>query len=267
MARLKGNITFTGSLGNISAYTRKGSTDIVLRTKGGASAQKIKSAPEFANTRRVNTEFGGASTAAKQIKLAMNGLTHLDHTSFQSRLTSVCSRILKMDADGEFGQRSIFVSNYRQIFEGFNLEMGTPFDSILKHPLKYQINRTAQSASINVPELFPNISLYVPGKFSLFRFIAVLGIVPDMKYQAVYNIYKPVNTSIKLSSASIYTDWLHVSAICNEQTLQIQIQEETGISDNDSFLLSIGIEFGIPITSSLIQSVNYAGAAKILSLA
>lgn len=88
----------------------------------------------------------------------------------------------------------------------------------------------------------------------------------DTKYQAVFNKYKPVNTSIKLTSASFYTDWFHVSAICNEQTLQIQIQEETGISDNDSFILSIGIEFGIPLTSSLIQSVNYAGAAKILAL-
>ena len=197
----------------------------------------------------------------------MYGLTHLDHASFQSKLISVCSRILKMDEQGNFGQRSIFVSKYRQLFEGFNLEMGTPFDSIVKHPLRYQINRAAQSASITIPALFPNISLYIPGKFSLFRFIAFLGIVPDMKYQTALNKYQPVNAAVQLKCVAFYTEWFHISAICNQQILQIQIQEETGISDNDSFLLSIGIEFGIPLTSSVIQSVNYAGAAKILALA
>ncbi len=267
MARLKGNVLFTGSLGNISAYTRKGSDAIILRTKGGASKERIKKAPEFANTRKANTEFGGASTTAKNIKLAMSGLTHLDHSLFQSKLNAICSSILKLDTAGVWGQRAILISHYRHLLEGFNLEMGTPFDSIVKHPLRCNINRADQSASIVVPALFPGIGLYIPGNFQFFRLIAVLGIVPDMNYDTKFNQYRPVNSAIQLKRADLYTDWFSSAAICNEQNLVLQIQGETGITDNDSLQLSIGIEFGVQVSAALINPVNYAGAAKILALA
>ncbi len=267
MASLKGNFAFTGTIGNISAYSRKGSTNIILRTKGGATKEKIKRAPEFANTRKVNAEFGGASSTAKKIKLAIIELAHLDHTLFQSRLNPICSSILKMDKEGDFGQRAIFISRFRNILEGFNLEMGTVFDSIIKHPLQYNINRADQSASINVPALYPGISLYIPGNFLLFRLIAVLGIVPDMKYDSKFNNYQPLNAAILLKRSSQHTEWYSTSEICNQQTIALQIQGETGMTDNDSLLLSIGIEFGIPLTPTFIKPVNYAGAAKILALA
>jgi len=266
MARLKGNIPFTGSLGNLSAYTRKGSNAIILRTKGGASKEKIKKAPEFANTRKVNTEFGGASAAARHIKLAMTGLTHLDHTLFQSRLTSICSAILKMDTENANGQRLVLISRYGRLLEGFNLEMGTIFDSIVKHPLLSSITRETLSASIDVPALFPGISLYLPGKFSLFRLIAVLGIVPDLTYHQTFGRYQPINPSVQLKRAVHISQWFNVSEICVEQNIKIKIEGDTGISATDSLLLSVGIEFGIPVTTDFVQPVNYAGAAKILVL-
>ncbi|MDE3142910.1 MAG: hypothetical protein KGL19_02065 [Bacteroidota bacterium] len=267
MASLKGNMAFTGSLGNLSAYTRKGSNNIILRTKGGASRKVIKTSPKFINTRRVMAEFGGASTTAKNIKLAMTGVTHLDHRLFQSRLHTVCSCIQKLDTASDWGQRSILISRYKNLLEGFNLEMGALFDSIVKHPLHCNINRNDQSASITVPALFPGISLYTPGKFSFFRLIAVLGIVPDMQWDAKFKKYMPVNRAIESYRALKITEWFGVSAVCDQQSIDLQITRETNISDSDSLILSIGIEFGNPLTTSLIQPVNYAGAAKIVMLA
>lgn len=267
MASLKGNMAFTGSLGNLSAYTRKGSNNIILRTKGGASRKVIKTSPKFINTRRVMSEFGGASTTAKNIKLAMTGVTHLDHRLFRSRLHTVCSCIQKLDTTGDWGQRSILISQYKNLLERFNLEMGTLFDSIVKHPLHCSINRADQSASITVPALFPGISLYAPGKFSFFRLIAVLGIVPDMKYDATYKKYIPVNPAVQLYRDVKITEGFGVSEVSDQQTIDLQITRKTNISDSDSLILSIGIEFGIPLTTALIQPVNYAGAAKIVMLA
>ena len=213
------------------------------------------------------SEFGGCSTAGKHIKLAMTGVRHLDHRLFQSRLNAVCSCIQKLDTISVWGQRSILISQYRNLLQGFNLEMGTLFDSIVKHPLDYNINRIDQSAFVNIPPLYPNIGLYVPGKFSFFRLIAVLGIVPDMKYNAKLKKYQPLNPDIQLRRVQKMTDWFGVATICEEQTIDMQIDGETNMTDNDSLILSIGIEFGIPLTASLIQTVNYAGAAKILALA
>ncbi len=266
MANLKGNIAFTGSVGGLSAYTRKGSEKIILRTKGGASKDKIKRSAAFTNTRKLNAEFGGASTTARNIKLAMTGLTHLDHSNFQSRLTGVCSRIQKLDTTNDWGRRVVLISRYRQLLEGFNLEMGTGFNSIIKHPLQCSINRNELSATVLVPQLFPHISVYVPGRFSLFRLIAVLGVVPDMQYDESLKQYVPVNKKVLLRRADVYTAWLSTEEICPQQMLSLQMQGDARMSDDDSLLLTVGVEFGIAVRADVIEPVNYAGAARIMML-
>ncbi|HEX3009510.1 MAG TPA: hypothetical protein VHO90_18030 [Bacteroidales bacterium] len=42
MARLKGTVEFTGSLGNITAYTMRGSDKIILRARGGRAGKKLR---------------------------------------------------------------------------------------------------------------------------------------------------------------------------------------------------------------------------------
>ncbi|MBT1703214.1 hypothetical protein [Chryseosolibacter indicus] len=67
MAILSAEITFTGSFGQILAYKMGGGDKIIIRKKGGASKEKIKHDAAFANTRRVNAEFGGRAMASKWI--------------------------------------------------------------------------------------------------------------------------------------------------------------------------------------------------------
>jgi hypothetical protein len=57
MAILKNGLQFTGSVGNLSAYTRRGSDKVIIRTKGGASRDKIKKSPNFKRTRESNSDF------------------------------------------------------------------------------------------------------------------------------------------------------------------------------------------------------------------
>jgi hypothetical protein len=79
MAKLAGAILFTGSLGAVSAYRLKHSGTIVLRSKGGATREKIRKAPEFINTRRNNQEFGKCAKAAA-IRPALHPLRQIpDH--------------------------------------------------------------------------------------------------------------------------------------------------------------------------------------------
>jgi hypothetical protein len=47
MAKLDGNFGFTGTLGKLSAYKKKGTEGIVLRTKGGPSRDQVKHAAAF----------------------------------------------------------------------------------------------------------------------------------------------------------------------------------------------------------------------------
>ena len=74
MARVKNFDQITGSIGKFSFYTRKGSSGILVRTKGGASKEKIASDPNFANLRKSNKEFGGCAKMSKQMRMAFYGL-------------------------------------------------------------------------------------------------------------------------------------------------------------------------------------------------
>ncbi len=267
MARLKGTLNFTGSIGNLSAYTNRTIADTLLRSKGGPSKKQIKKSPRFKNTRKNNVEFSGSSTTAAAVKAAIGYLEYVDHTSFQSRLVKICNCMKVLDTENEKGQRSYYVSSCRYWLEGFQLEMGTQFDSIIKHPLQCSIDRNEQSASIFVPALFPKIGLYVPGKFSFYRITAVLGIVPDMKYSGRGYDYEPINSNIQLWHADLSTVWFSTAEICAEQNLILQIQGQTNMSDNDSLVLTVGVEFGVALSANLIRPITNAGAAKIMAVA
>ncbi len=70
MLKLTGSILFTGSMDNFSAYTMQGYDGIILRKKGGASKEKIKTGRNFYLTRKHNAEFGASSQAGKSIRKA-----------------------------------------------------------------------------------------------------------------------------------------------------------------------------------------------------
>ncbi len=71
MAKLASNLSFTGSLGNLSAYKMRGVEGTVVRIKGGATKKKIKEPPVFERTRELNAEFGGRATGSKWMMQAM----------------------------------------------------------------------------------------------------------------------------------------------------------------------------------------------------
>ncbi|NDP21069.1 MAG: hypothetical protein GZ091_08320 [Paludibacter sp.] len=56
MALLKQLDIITGSLGKVTLYKHNGSDKIFMRTKGGASKEKIKQSPAFANVHLFGTQ-------------------------------------------------------------------------------------------------------------------------------------------------------------------------------------------------------------------
>ena len=141
MARVKNLDQITGSLKNLSFYTRKGSDQIFVRTKGGASKEKIKRSPEFENVRKSNKEFGGCSKMSKQIRLTFFGLEHVADYNLSSVLCSLAKNIQKTDTINPVGERAIRLSLFRAMLQGFNFNTTNRFDSVLRIPLQGSINR------------------------------------------------------------------------------------------------------------------------------
>ena len=89
MGKLTSLITFTGSVGGLTAYRFKGSDTTFIRTKAGPSRDRLKNGPEFVNSRRSGTEFGGRSTMAAYIRILMEQLKSPSRRVIVNNLSSL----------------------------------------------------------------------------------------------------------------------------------------------------------------------------------
>ncbi len=261
MARLKGNFDFTGKLGNISAYKIKGKGETVLRTKGGASKNKIKHHPAFINTRRNNAEFGGAAVAGKALRIAFNPVNHITGTSV-GYINKFTRALANMDTVSEWGSRAVRFSQTRQFLEGFNLNKELAVSSIIRQPLDCKVLRSSGSASLLVPALVHGINLKIPPGYHMFRLVVMLTVISDVeriasadpKYLAVAAVNYPI--------AFISTQWFSAVENIPEQLFNLQLVNYTGLPVCQSMLLGIGVEFGLPLSTKLIETIPRGKAQR-----
>ena len=114
MAKLEGDIQFTGSLNNLSAYKMRGSDKIILRKKGGPTKKQIKHSKNFENTRRNNMEFGGRAMAAAAIKHCLHPFGFLADHNITATLNALLGAIQKMDTTSGWGKRHVLLQGKRK---------------------------------------------------------------------------------------------------------------------------------------------------------
>jgi len=265
MAKMNGDFSFTGRLGNLSAYRMKGVEQVVLRTIGGPKKGKIKRNPSCAGILRNATEFGGPAKAAKSIRNALFPVLHLTNRHLQSSFTELAKEVQKMDTVSQKGERNVWLSQHGEVLEGFDFHTKTPFSSIIPQTPVASISRDTISASVQLPALLPGINFFVPGTFGLFRCVVVLGVMHDLLYRP--QGYQPAPYQGLLYPVSVYTDWLPTSMPFAGQQMELSIADNPVLGESDTLVLAAGVEFGTPVTSTFIKPLPHAGAAKILAVA
>ena len=264
MAKLNPNFSFTGSLGNLSAYSMKGVEGIVVRTKGGATKEKIKESPSFEFTRRLNAEFGGRATASQWIMRALWPQKALADYNMAGPVNSLVKAIQVLDTESAFGQRHIVLTKNPRLLEGFSLNRKNPFDSTLRNPVGAALSREGLSAHIDIPALLPGINFFGPNNYPMYSLQAILGIVPDLFFTA--NKYKPSADGYILNDyTAAVTDWYPVQQGSPALALDIQLPR---VPPDASFslMLTIGIRYGRMMDASHVQQVKHVGCAKILAM-
>jgi hypothetical protein len=108
MGSLQGTLSFTGSLSNISAYTMRGHDKIILRTKGGASKNKIQTSPSFQATRNLNSEWRIVTKTAKLIRDGLTALKPLADYNISGPLNALVKKIQSCDTQNPKGKRASF---------------------------------------------------------------------------------------------------------------------------------------------------------------
>jgi len=265
MARVKQLDVMTGSLKNLSFYTRKGSDEVFVRTKGGPSKNTVKRSPEMAVTRKNNLEFGGCSGMSKEIRRTFASIAHVADYNLSAVLCSLAKNLQKGDILNPVGERSLCLSKYKAYLNGFDFNKGYRFDSVLRIPMQWEINRTAQQATVEIPDFACSLGLYLPGNYFLFRILITLGVATDMILNNNKNGYEPTHPKLNLGNHHTATPWYSTQAFVHAQQLLLNISNpDIPLEDSDSLILSIAIEFGTLDAFGNPTALKYGGAGKIL---
>ncbi|MBT1689475.1 hypothetical protein [Dawidia soli] len=267
MPFLEGPFAFTGKLDMLSAYRMRGVDKIVVRRKGGPSREKIKTSPSFENTRHTMSEFGGCSRLGSYVRLAMHSIRQLSDYNFGSDINSVMRLVQLRDDTGEWGRRKIILSEHARILEGFQTTKKAPsFDSIVRTPVYYTLDRANRSARVEIPELLRDINYFPQNNHAMFRLTITLGIVPDIRYDIAKKQYLPAKWYDQACYAkTASTDWNPSLEGMGNTTLELAMNVLPP-EDGWTLMLAIGIQYGVFRENGKIDEVKRFGAAKILAL-
>jgi len=267
MAIIKGAIQMTGSIKGVSFYTVRGSDKVIMRTKGGASKNKIATAPQFEGLRKQQKEWSGCTKFGSLTRYAFGGLHRLADYNLTPVLNGIGKNIMKLDTTSETGKRSLKLTSYKQALEGFNFNRNYPLNTVLRVSPRWEINREKLEVSVLIPRINTAIDLLNIQKLPFFRLIVAIGTVSDMVYNAEINDYQPLVFNLHGTSETLTGDWNTTQTILEEHYMNVAMNESqiADLTDDITLLVSMAVEFGnVGFTGTPVE-VKYAGCGKVIA--
>ena len=208
------------------------------------------------------SEFGGCSSAAKMLREAMLTVKDLSNISVHGQMVKIASKIREMDTNDR-GKRSIIFSKGKYLLDGFSLNKGVTFDTVIATPVTFSIDRSTQTAVLQLPPLTPGMNFNSSWTYPYYRIRINLGIIRDFVYDDEKG-YKPVSQDTKEYTATLDTEWFEAKNRQIGQEVGLHV-ENAVFNAGCNLLLSIGIEFGTA-SDGKIKAIKHAGCGKILAL-
>lgn len=263
MAKLTGPITFTGTLGGLTAYTMRGTDKTILRRKWGPTKEDIKTKSQYDITRRNNREFAARAKGASAVQRVLQLLKPIGDHNLAGPLNGLMSTLLPLDTEGAYGRRALLLSREPWRLEGVALGRQSPFDAVLRAPVEVSLSRAGLRAEVELPALVPGVNFFPPGAYPLCRVVAVLGLVPDL-FIGNDDRYAPEAGYRPLFPARADTEWFAARSGAPATTLTLALEGDPGVS-SFSLLLAVGIGAATLERGGNARPVRYAGAGKILA--
>ncbi|MEN0047819.1 MAG: hypothetical protein AAF806_12225, partial [Bacteroidota bacterium] len=111
MARQRGVIKYTGTIGDIRHFKIKGEKGYFAGLIGGPTKEQVLTDPAFQRTRENMSEFGACAFAGKLLRIAFSTLLKsMADTRVTGRLTSIMKKINLEDGSEARGQRAILIT-------------------------------------------------------------------------------------------------------------------------------------------------------------
>jgi hypothetical protein len=265
MARVKGILQVTGGMKGVSMYTMRGSEEVIMRTKGGPSKNTIKNSESCKGLRDSGTEWSGCTKAASAMRRALEPILRLADYNVMGGLNAVCKKIQCMDTENEKGKRNVLVTENQYFLTDFDFNKTNPFNRVIRVQPTWQINREMVSATVTIPEFNPNEHLVAPNKLPYMRFVALVGVCTNVRYDEASKSYAPDNQQLIGYRREVQTAWNPVKRNLPEQTLEVKLEGVAEyLTENDTLLLAIGVEFGTVGADGEGEAVKWAGCGKMV---
>jgi hypothetical protein len=182
MAILNGPLHFTGSIGKLTFYQEKHSGQTIVREKTSHSGKRTKKDPRFKRRDQMAAEWAGCVTTFKWLHRLLKPLDATADYPFSGALQGLVKPIQKLDTEGAYSRRSVWLSRHPHLLEGFTLTRQPPLDTLVRTPLPCSIQKEALSARVMIPELVTRLNFRPHTPQPFFRVVASLGVVPDVHY-------------------------------------------------------------------------------------
>lgn len=266
MAKIIGSMAqgIVGSIDDYSIYKMRGVKEPVLRKKGGHPKERVKNDPDLRRFRQAGSEFGGRALASKYIMQALTFQKPLADYNIAGPLGALMYPVQQLDTVSDLGQRNIMLSAHPHFLKGFSLNRNHHFDSVVRYPVAGILERETASATISIPELLPQVNLVCPVNHPYYSFVATLGVVPNILYNG--NAYTTTHIAyLSMQPKYIMSDWYPL--LEGSPAIHLNLQYKGAMPDDQfTFVLAIGIRYGLLKGANKIQQAPYVGSAKVLEV-
>ena len=256
-------LTFTGTIGEFSAYTMRGSDKIILRTKGGADKKRIEKDPAFEPTRNLNNEWRVVTRAALVIRKGLNALKPMADYNISGPMNALVKKIQTADTINPKGKRSILFSQQPDVITSFPFNRQTILETLIRQPFLINIDKSSGIIDVTIPQLQPLINFFPNPRYAYFRIILAATAVSDYACRQEDGYYFSTKSLLPKYQA-IETKWAGTKVSQPSANFQLISSNNFLPGDGMILLFGAGIQYGMPGADNSIQPVPYAGAARIL---
>lgn len=264
MPVLVGPIKFTGNIDGLVAYQMPNSDKVILRKKARISAKEYAMGKQYTAMRYNSAEFRGCVYASKQLQFALAYQKVLCDHNLPAALNGFCKTLQKMDTEGNWGERSIRFSAYKDTLTAIAFTKKHLFDSVIIQRPVAELLRDKGELRLKWSELLPGFNIKFPWEHPYFRIIVSLSVLRDVcnnndDYQTVkYQNYLPIK--------AVFSPWMSASQKMPAQTMIVRFKENEYAEDPAiTFIGAVGIQMGKPDLIGNILPVKYASTARILT--
>ena len=264
MARLKGPILFTGSLGNIRSIYNKKLKRYDLSTKGRASKELIKNSPTFARTRENMSEFTACGKWASQVRKSLLSISHLFFGYYFSEIVKLAKQIQLRDESHPKGSRSIESSKIPVLLTTLNFNRSHSFDSVLSDSPEITLSEDKMKVTLTLTEFKSKLRIHWPNRFDSYRIALVIAQLSDFVYSEIEAAFIPVIPDLEQLSVITNSEWLPNNSDPRDILLDALFPEPALQQPGTTVIVAMAIEISSILLKPTDSYTSQQGTLKIV---